>query len=167
MSVHAIRGSGIHLFGVSSRRVLVRENHPQAARILEIGGGVGDLAALILRALREQPVDYTLVDIEAKNLRTARERLRNAFPNAAISPVHDGLENALETTPVAQEGSRNDVNKSIHLIRDDITDIFNKSEERLSGLADRLSFDAICGQAIMDIVPAQVITHKIETIVEE
>ena len=138
-----------------------RTRHPEPLRILEIGGGVGDLAISVLRALNEQSVDYTLVDIDTENLRAARERLGNAFPNATVSPIHDGSEDALENTLAPQKESKNKIHKNIRLIKKDITNICIGKDNTSERLAHRLLFDAICGQAIMDIVPAQILIDKV------
>ncbi len=129
-------------------------------RILEVGGGVGDLAMKILYALPEGSAEYTLVDIDPDNLKAARERFQQAFPEAALSPVLDGI------GKIRGESSRHSPTcssrrLSIYLVRDDITNVDASAAAGSLDIQTLGLYDAICGQAIMDIVPARILLQNL------
>lgn len=135
-------------------------------RILEIGGGVGDLAIKIARALPSVPVEYTLVDIEPANLKAARRRLQHALPEAHTSHVLDGL----GTTPASSPNHTDTATSShtmFYLVRDDITCLGDGRTDPPVQKARTRTYDAVCGQAIMDIVPARILLQKASSMLRD
>jgi SAM-dependent methyltransferase len=141
-----------------------REREP--VRILEVGGGVGDLALQILRALPDVAVAYTLIDIEPENLEAARERFRRERPDATVSPVLDGIGNIPSAAPIGKD-TKSSRDVVTYFVQDDITRLGNTDSDMQSTHGRVQSYDAICGQAIMDIVPTRILLQKLSLLLKE
>lgn len=113
----------------------------QPLRILEVGGGVGDLAGDILDAVPDARVDYTLLDVDAGNLDAASSNLNRLLPNAEIVRASDH-EN--------QKGSN--AKQRIVLKHGNFLDL----REGRSRIHDTGRVDLVVGQAVMDILPVEI-----------
>lgn len=119
----------------------VCHNADRPLRILEVGGGVGDLAGDILEALPDGRVDYTLLDVDADNLQAASSNLNDRLPEADIVHASEQLSSQASSTQ-----------KRIILRHGNFLDC----RERGSSMIAPEEVDLVVGQAVMDILPVEV-----------
>lgn len=135
-------------------------------RILEVGGGVGDLAIKIIRTLPGVSVEYTLIDIDRENLDTARGRLRETFPDVGLTPVLNGADAIPDASPTGGNIEEKGGGINVYLVRDDITCLGGSHSNTPIQSESIPRYDAICGQAIMDIVPARILLEKLSLLLQ-
>lgn len=125
---------------VWSRFIDIVSNCAPEVRLLEIGAGVGTTAARILNAVGASVdrVEYTLVDVNAENLRRARKRLYDWFLNRNFDVQNEKGGDLLGRGPIEA---------SIHF---SVNDLFDYAEESAPPHAPH---DALISQAVLDLLP--------------
>ncbi|MFB6229720.1 MAG: class I SAM-dependent methyltransferase [Salinibacter sp.] len=126
-----------------------------STRILEVGAGVGATAERVIGALEKQSVDavdYTLVDIEAENIEVATASLRAWMGDHGYTITGEG-----GVTRSVWNGEALTVT-----FRFATADLFDFVAER-----ERSLYDAIIGQALFDLLPAQEALRALGTSLKE
>lgn len=152
--------------GGSSSPVEGRER-AKRLRLLEIGGGVGDLAIKVLETLRDLPLEYTLVDIERDNLALAEKRVRSIAPDVDVIPRYRQPDGPGSAPQRNRQTAACETDPCVYLVQEDVLDISLDLLCSVTGKDAVRPFDAVCGQAILDIVPPRMLLRKMHSIVAD